>query len=63
MRQVIRPCADCGKLVTFKMRGHVPIGLALLCTSCWRLRGMDVQAERSGKQRMRHPTTRRRPIV
>jgi hypothetical protein len=61
MRDVVRPCPDCGTRVSFRIRGHVPKDLALLCTECWRKRALDVQAERSRKQDLRKPTARRRP--
>jgi hypothetical protein len=63
MRNVVRPCADCGTRVTFRISGHVPNGLALLCTECWRLRARDLQVERSRKQQLRKPTDRRRPAT
>lgn len=61
MREVIRPCKDCGERVRFKFRYHIPVGLALLCPRCWKKRGRHIAADRSPKQSLRKPTDRHRP--
>jgi hypothetical protein len=58
-RRVTRPCKDCGQPTVFRITGHIPSDLAMLCRRCITQRSRAIAAARSPKQVLRKPTVKK----